>query len=255
MSLTTHCPHIELIELGCTTYMCGQLATGERCYDVVINDTDFTSFMSVVPRVDHLVLRSADFWAVDHVPVEENFIAITRNRTCRLETFHCGFSECDLQAEFVETFVRHCPAMTSLIMANISYYVSDDLIRKLPQYCPNIQTLILRNGNNSEDAVIHALRGYAAASKLTCIHHLELEVLTDAILPDLIELSKHSPVMKNISVSGSKVSKDAILQALVKQQILCIIAPSSKQDGVWIASELSKLGLHHLRLKLDLGNA
>lgn len=81
---------------------------------------------------------------------------------------------------------------------------------------------------------------------------LELEELTDAILPDLIELCKHSPLLEYVSVSGSKVTKEAILQALMGKQIQCVIAPSSKQDGWWIANQLSRLGLSHLRLKLDL---
>lgn len=207
--------------------------------------------MAIVPRVDDMVLRTADFWAVSHVPCIEHLEAVTRNRTCCLETFLCDFRDCDFEAEFLEMFLRYCPAMTSLVMANIGYRVSDELIRKLPQYCPNLQKLILRYGNNSDDAVIHALRGFMALSKLTCIQ-LELEELTDAILPDLIELSKHSPMLKNISVSGSKVTKDAILQALVERQFQCIIAPSSTKDGWWIANELSKLGLDHLRLRVDL---
>lgn len=141
MSLRTHCPHIEVIDISRTRINFGKLANGERCFDVVLDDTDFNLFKRIVSRVDDLVLRSVDGLTAepDAVLTKDVLNVITRGRICSLESFSCDFTRSDVGPDDVEMFLRFCPALKSLALMDIYDLVSNELFEKLPNLCPNLE--------------------------------------------------------------------------------------------------------------------
>lgn len=160
-----------------------------------------------------------------------------------LEQLHINLLP-DVTNADVMLLLEHCSHVVALSlhanqMANV---VAAETIQKLPLYCPNLKRLALVNCARTiiNNDFVALMRGYS--SKLKVMKFVGCSLLTDDVIPVIIELM---PSLTELHLGGSKVTKEALLAlavALVPKK-LTKLGVSNTVEALWMTEWLKVLKL------------